>query len=114
MFPGATHLALFAGMKPLPFNQGNIVNFITFLQMMGLVLLGTFAHVLKLVVEERQTDQTFGLRDYFGLYPYRTGLMVLTAVGTAMGLFTAGELTGVTAFATGFIAQSIGRAAGNK
>lgn len=90
------------------------MDFWFFLQMMGLVLLGTIAHVLKLVVEKRQTDQTFGMRDYLGLYPYRTALMVLTAVGTSIGLFTAGELTGVTAFATGYMAQSIGRAAGNK
>lgn len=81
---------------------------------LGLVILGTLAHVLKRVIEERETDKQFGLREYFGLYPYRTALMVLTAIGTSVGLFYAGELTPVTAFATGYMAQSVGAAAGNR
>lgn len=77
---------------------------------LGVVLLGAMAHVLKLIVEVRKDNKQFGIRDYLGLYPYKTALMVLTAIGTSVGLYAAGELTYVTAFATGYMAQSVGRA----
>ena len=81
---------------------------------LGLVLLGAFAAVLQLVVEVRtngdeKTAREFSLRDYLGLYPYKTLLSIITAFGGAAGLYAAGELTMVTAFSIGYIGQSVGR-----
>lgn len=90
------------------------MDLIELLTVVALVLLGTLAHVLKRIVEVRQDNKEFGIKEYFGLYPYATALMVLTALGTSAGLYAAGELTLVTAFATGYMAQSVARATGNK
>lgn len=76
----------------------------------ALILLGAFCHVLKLIVEVRETNKDFGWRDYIGAYPYKTLLMVLTSFGGSIGLYFAGELTAATAFAAGYIGQSVGRA----
>lgn len=86
------------------------MNFYTFAATVALVLLGAFCHVLKLVVEVREEKHNFTLRDYFGLYPYKTTLMVLTSFGGAVGLAAVGELSYATAFSVGYIGQSVGRA----
>jgi len=81
---------------------------------LALVTLGTIAHVFKKVVEGRQENKSLSLRVYLGLYPYKTALMLITAIGTAWGLFAAGQLNEVTAFGVGYISQSVSGAAGNK
>lgn len=83
---------------------------------LGLVLLGAIAAVLQLVAEIRNDDdprtpQNFSLRDYLGLYPYKTTVAIITALGSAAGLYAAGELTAVTAFGVGYIGQNMGRIA---
>jgi len=79
----------------------------------ALLLLGNCAHILKKVVEVRTNDklEDYSLRDYLAAYPYKTALMVITAVGTAAGLHAAGELSWAAAFLTGYAAQSVGGAA---
>lgn len=90
------------------------MNELEIVTLIGLLLLGNCAHVLKKVVEVRTNDvdlADYGVRDYLAAYPYKTALMVITAVGTAAGLHAAGELSWASAFLTGYAAQSVGAAA---
>ena len=79
-----------------------------YLLTIGLMLLGNVTHVVKKIVEVRQTDGTFSLKKYLSLYPYKTFLIVMAGVGGYLGLLAADELTYVTAFMAGFMANSLG------
>jgi len=74
----------------------------------GLLLLGNLTHVVKKVVEVRQINGTFSLWKYLSMYPYKTFLIVMAGVGGYLGLMSAGELTYVTSFMAGFMANSLG------
>jgi len=78
------------------------------LSTIGLMLLGNITHIVKKVVEVRQTVGTFSLWQYLSMYPYKTFLIVMAGVGGYFGLMSAGELTHVSAFMVGFMANSIG------
>jgi len=79
-----------------------------YLWTIGLMLLGNVTHVIKKVVEVRQTDGTFSVWKYLSMYPYKTFLIVMAGFGGYLGLLSADELTYVTAFMAGFMANSIG------
>ncbi len=84
------------------------------MEMLILVLLmvaGTATHIIKKVVERRQTDETFSLKNFLTKYPYKTILTMMAGVGGFLGLMAAGELSYVTAFMTGYMANSLGGAA---
>lgn len=74
----------------------------------GLMLLGNITHVVKQVVQIRESDGTFSLAKYLSMYPYKTFLILMAGMGGYLGLLSAGELSYVTAFMTGFMANSIG------
>lgn len=74
----------------------------------GLMLLGNITHVVKKVVEVRQTNGSFSVWKYLSLYPYKTFLIVMAGVGGYLGLLSAGELSYVTSFMAGFMANSLG------
>jgi len=74
----------------------------------GLMLLGTITHVLKKVVETRKTDTSFSMKKYLTLYPYKTMLTVMAGLGAYLGLLSTDELSYVTAFMGGFMANSLG------
>ncbi len=74
----------------------------------SLMLLGNLTHIVKKVVEVRQTDGTFSMWMYLSLYPYKTFLIVMAGVGGYLGLLAVSELTYVTAYMTGFMANSLG------
>ncbi|MDJ0952549.1 MAG: hypothetical protein QNJ81_02600 [Acidimicrobiia bacterium] len=74
----------------------------------GLMLLGNITHIVKKVVEVRQTDGEFSILKYLSMYPYKTFLIVMAGVGGYLGLLSAGELTYVSAFMVGFVANSLG------
>ena len=76
-----------------------------------LLILGTATHVLKKIVERRKTDTTFSLKAWLTAYPYKTALVFMAGVGGYLGLMAAGELSYVTAFMTGYMANSLGGAA---
>jgi hypothetical protein len=80
----------------------------------GLMLLGNITHVIKKVVEVRKTDGDFSVWKYLSLYPYKTFLIVMAGVGGYLGLLSAGELSYVTSFMAGFMANSLGGIDANK
>lgn len=77
----------------------------------GSMLVGTATHVIKKVIELRKTDNKFHLKTYITQYPYKTTLTVLAGVAGYVGLLSAGELTYISAFMTGYMANSLGGAA---
>lgn len=76
-----------------------------------LLLAGTFTHVIKKIVEMRQSDASFGIKTWLTAYPYKTILTVMAGVGGYLALMAAGELSYVTAFMTGYMANSLGAVA---
>lgn len=72
---------------------------------------GTFTHVLKKVVEKRKSDSEFSLKSWLTAYPYKTLLTVMAGVVGFLGLQATGELTGVSSFMVGYMANSLGGAA---
>ena len=79
-----------------------------YLATIGLLVLGTATHVLKKVVERRKADDKFTLRAWLTKYPYKTALTFMAGVGGYLGLLAVDELTMVSAFMAGFIANSLG------
>ncbi len=79
--------------------------------LIALLVAGTGTHIVKKVVEKRQTDETFSMKDFLTKYPYKTILTLMAGVGGFLGLMAAGELSEVTAFMTGYMANSLGGAA---
>ena len=76
-----------------------------------IMLAGSATHIVKKVVEKRKTNETFSMKDFLTKYPYKTILAVMAGVGGFLGLAAAGELTQVSAFMTGYVANSLGGAA---
>lgn len=79
-----------------------------YLWTIGLMLLGNVTHIVKKVVEVRQTDGTFSLTKYLSMFPYKTFLIVMAGTGGYLALLSADELTYVNAFMAGFMANSLG------
>jgi len=79
--------------------------------LIALMLAGSGTHILKKVVERRKTDITFSLKDFLTKYPYKTVLTVMAGAGGFLGLMAVGELTMVSAYMTGYVANSLGGAA---
>jgi len=75
------------------------------------LLAGTGTHIIKKVVERRKTDETFSLKDFLTKYPYKTALTLMAGVAGFVGLLATGELTYLTAFMAGYMANSLGGAA---
>ena len=77
------------------------------------LILGVVGHIVKKVVELRETDHTFSLRRYLIENPYKTFMVVFYAGGGAVGLYMDGTLSIYTAIVTGFAANSFsGKGAG--
>jgi len=72
------------------------------------LLLGNVTHVVKKVVEVRKTNGKFSFWKYLTMYPYKTFLIVIAGVGGYLALLSADELSYVTAFMAGFMANSLG------
>ena len=70
------------------------------------LLFGIAAHIVKKVVEQRETDKTFSLKRYLVENPYKTFMVVVYAFGGAAGLYMDGSLTFYTALITGAAANS--------
>lgn len=79
-----------------------------------MTLLGVATHVLKKIIEIRQADDSFHLKDYLTKYPYQTSLIVIGALGGFFLLQEINQLTYASAFGMGFVANSVGEAAGKR
>ena len=73
-----------------------------------LLLLGNATHIVKKVVEVRETQGNFNLKKYLSMYPYKTFLVLMAGMGGYLGLMAAQELTPLTSFMAGFMANSLG------
>jgi hypothetical protein len=71
---------------------------------LGFVMLfGVVAHVIKEVVEIRQTEGAgFHLKHFLLAYPYRTAMMFMTAGGAFLLLLETNQLNMASAFAVGY------------
>lgn len=76
--------------------------------------LGLASHILKKLIEIRQADENYHLRNYINRYPYQTLLVFLGAIGGFFLLMELNQLTYASAFGMGFIANSVGEAAGKR
>lgn len=76
-----------------------------------IMLVGTATHVIKKVVERRKTDDQFSLKTYLTKYPYKTALTIMAGAAGYLGLLSAGELSYISAFMAGYMANSLGGAA---
>jgi hypothetical protein len=85
-----------------------------YLWTIGLMLLGNITHIVKKIVEVRKTDGTFSIKKYLSMYPYKTFLIVMAGIGGYLGLLSANELTYVTSFMAGFVANSLGGIEGHE
>ncbi len=81
-----------------------------YLVTVGLMLLGAVTHIIKKVVERRKTNEKFSLKDYLTKYPYKTFLVIMAGAAGYLGLLSVSELTFVSAFMTGYVADSLGGA----
>lgn len=79
---------------------------IEMLSIIGGLLLGVAAHIIKKVIEQRQSDSTFSMKKYLMENPYKTFMVVFYAAAGAAGLYMDGTLTIYTAIVTGAAANS--------
>lgn len=73
----------------------------------GGAILGVIGHVLKKVIQQRETDNTFSLHQYLTLYPYKTAMTFFYAAGGVAGLYFSDSASFYTALVTGFAANSL-------
>ena len=79
----------------------------------GGLVLGVIGHIIKKVVELRESDHSFSLKRYLVENPYKTFMVVFYAGAGAVGLHMDGTLSIYTAIVTGFAANSFsGKGAG--
>lgn len=70
-------------------------------------LSGIAGHVLKKVIQQRESDATFTLKQFLVLYPYKTAMTVFYAVGGTAGLYFSDTASFYTALVVGFAANSL-------
>jgi len=80
----------------------------------AMTLCGVAFHVLKELVTARKTEHSIGLKDYLLKYPYQMGLMVIGAIVLFVSLHEMGELSMLTAFMAGYMANSAGDILGDR
>lgn len=80
----------------------------------GMMLLGTASHFLKKVVEIRRAGESNSLIDYWRRHPYESLLSIIGAIVGLIVLHQMGELTLLTAYGTGYMANSMSDALGSR
>lgn len=81
---------------------------------LSIMFLGHLSHVLKVVIQLRETDRTMSLRQYIKDRPYKTVLALCGSVVGYLILSDTGQLTMVGAMAVGYMADSVFDVAANK
>ena len=75
------------------------------------LLLGYVVHILKKVIQQRQSNKAFSLKDYLLAWPYQSIVSLIMSVGGYFGLLATGELSAASAFLMGVTANSLAGAA---
>lgn len=78
-----------------------------YLMIGGGLLAGIAAHIIKKVIQQRESDRAFSLGRYLTENPYKTAMVVFYAGAGAVGLYMDGSLSPYTAIVTGFAANSM-------
>lgn len=78
------------------------------------MLLGHLAHILKTVVQLRETDKKETIQSYIGDHPYKTALAICGSLVGYIMLADTGQLTLVAAMGVGYMADSVFEATANK
>lgn len=85
---------------------------------LAMLVYGLASHFLKDMARLAKEGQPLGLLDYWGRFPYQSGISLVGAVAGFAALAEAGQLTGITAFGIGYMANSvadiIGKRAGER
>lgn len=68
---------------------------------------GVAGHILKKIVQQRESDPSLQLKQYLTQNPYKTALTVFYAVGAVGGLYMTDTVTYYTALLAGFSANSL-------
>lgn len=71
------------------------------------LMFGIIAHIVKKVIEVRESDRTFSMKRYLTENPYKTFMVFFYAIGGAFALHMDGTLSVYTAIVTGFAANSL-------
>jgi hypothetical protein len=79
--------------------------------MIGAMVCGFAGHLLKKVVEQRHTDESFSIAKYLATNPYGVALAFLTAVAGYLAMLNTEHLTPLSAFMAGYMANSMGEIA---
>lgn len=79
-----------------------------------MLVLGVAAHFAKKMVEARVEDKSFHLVHYWTQAPYASVLSVISAVAGFVALGHYDELTVMTAFAVGYMSDSVAGALGER
>lgn len=72
-----------------------------------MLALGLLTHFLVDVIALRKADQSAGFREYWTANPYQSALSIVGAMAGYAVLHSAGELTLVTAYGVGYMANSV-------
>lgn len=72
-----------------------------------MMLFGILMHYIKKVIEQRATNSEITLRTYWYKYPYKSIFSILSALAGFGALYGTDELTRLTAFSIGYMADSI-------
>lgn len=71
------------------------------------LLFGVVGHILKKVIQVRQSDSSFHLSTFLTMYPYKSVMTLFYAVGGLAGLYWSGTAEFYTALTVGFAANSL-------
>ena len=71
------------------------------------MLLGHVAHIIKTVVQLRESDDTISLKKYIIQRPYKTSLALCGSLIGYIMLNDSGQLTLVAAMSVGYMADSV-------
>ena len=68
---------------------------------------GIAGHILKKLIQRRESDKTLSLKQYLTANPYKTMMVVFYAGGAVAGLYMTDTATYYTALLAGFSANSL-------
>ena len=70
-------------------------------------LAGVIGHILKKLIQVRETTPTMHLKDYLTTNPYKTAMVIFYAFGGVAGLYAMDSVSWYSALITGFAANSL-------
>ncbi len=69
--------------------------------------IGVAGHILKKIIQQRETDNTFSIKRYLSEKPYKTAMTVFYAGAGVAGLYYSDTQAIYTAFLAGYAANSV-------